>query len=362
MPSRQLKPSVPLLLALVLAISGIFSAIFTPRKANAQVVVAVTGTVEWKPQGGRTFHPVSPDMSLRQGSLLRLERRASVTISCPNGQPEDWTVPGVSGLNQICPSRTTSGRTITPRTGIRDIPYAILPRATAIFSKQPILRWNAPIGADRFTLTVRGRGLNWTIPVEGVDVCQDQTCEFVYPGTPELQPGTSYRFVIETNNGRSSAEETTPRLGFELLEETKASEVNQGIESIEAQNLSDPLETLALANVYTFYNLISDAILILEDVPQSDKTVEVHRQLGDLYRQIGLTLEAEVQYLEAIAIATDHPFELAAAQAGLGEVSYSLGRRDEAVQLLQTAKAEYEQLGDVEQVAELEERLLDIQL
>lgn len=361
MQQLQSNRSIPISLALMLMIGSLGSVMLAAQKATAQVVVAVTGTVEWKPQGGTNFNRVSPNITLRQGSLLRLSRGASVTISCLDGRSRPWTTQGTSGLNQVCPpARTISGPVITPRNGARDIPYAILPRATAILSNQPLLRWNAATGANRFTLTVRGRGLNWTTQVNKTEVCRGQICEFVYPGEFPFQLGTSYRLVIEADNGRSSAEETTAGLGFKLLDAAQSAEVNQSIERIKAQNFPDLSEALALASVYTYHYLIADAIQTLESVSQPEKTAEVYRQLGDLYRQIGLPLEAEVQYLEAIARATNNPFELAAAQAGLGEVSYALGRRNDAVRFLQDAKTGYEQLGDVERVTELEERLTQV--
>lgn len=349
--------------AVALMLSSMGGVIFTSNQATAQVVVAVTGTVEWKPLGGTQFNPVSRNMTLRPDSLLRLNQGASVTVSCPDGHSNPWTTEGTSGLNQICPpARTTSGQIITPRNGTQDIPYAILPRATEILTSQPTLRWNAATGANRFTLIVRGRGLRWTQSVERAEVCQVQICEFVYPGEPVLQPGVAYRFVIDADNGRSSSEESTFGLGFELLDAILATEVREIGDRINAQNLPDISKALAIANLYTSYNLIAEAIQTLEAIPDPERTTEVHRQLGDLYRQIGLSQEAEVQYLAATqqAEATHNSFELGAVQSGLGEVNLALGRRDAAVQLLQLAKEGYETLGDVEQVTRLKERLMRV--
>jgi len=358
MPKRQFNQSIPLSVALMM-ISSFSSVMVAVHKASAQVVVALTGTVKWKPPGGR-FNPVTVHMTLRQGSLLQLGEGASVEISCPDGQPVNWTTQGTSGLARIClPARTISGRIITPRTGAQDIPYAILPRATAILTNKLTLRWNAGIGSDSFTLTIRGQGLNWTQQVNRIDVCREQTCEFIYLGNPPLQTGTAYRLVIEADNGRSSAEETTGGLGFKLLDAAQSAEVNQISERIKAQDLSNISKALALANLYISYDLLSEAIQALEAIPQSQKTAEIYRQLGDLYRQIGLPLEAEVQYTESIKLAKaiGSKLELAAAQAGLGEVNYALGRREKAVQLLQAAKAIYQELGDRQQVSVLETRL-----
>lgn len=359
-PSNQ---PVSLSIAVMLVLGSMGGVIVTADKTTAQTVIAVTGKIEWKPPGGTRFNPVSKNMTLRQGTLLRLSQGANVTISCPDGRSNLWNTQGTTGLTQICPpARTTSGRSITPRNGTQDIPYAILPRATEILTPRPTLRWNAATGTNSFTLTVRGGGLTWTQSVERAKVCQGQVCQFVYPGTPALQSNVAYRFVIEADNGRSSSEESTAGLGFKLLDETLATEVREIRDRINNQNLPEPSKALAISNLYTSYNLIAEAIQTLEALPTAKRTAEIYRLLGDLYRQIGLSQEAEVQYLAAIqqAKATNNPFELAAAQSGLGEVNYALGRRETAVQLLQSAKRGYEALGDVEQVTRLEERLMKV--
>lgn len=363
MKYRPINQPVSLSIALVLMLGSVGGVIVTADETTAQTVVAVTGKIEWKPPGGTRFNPVSKNMTLRQRSLLRLSSGASVTIACPDGRSSPWSTQGTTGLAQICPpARTTSGRPITPRNGVQDIPYAILPRASEILSPRPTLRWNAATGANSFTLIVRGHGLTWTQPVKRAEVCQGQTCKFVYPGQPTLQPSVAYRFVIHADNGRSSSEESTAGLGFKLLDATLAAEVHEIRDRITTQNLPNISKALAISNLYTSYNLIAEAIQTLEAIPTATRTAEVHCQLGDLYRQIGLSQEAEVQYLAAIqqAEVTNNPFELAAAQSGLGEVNYALGRRETAVQLLQSAKRGYEALGDVEQVTRLEERLMKV--
>jgi len=365
MPQRQINQTILLSLALLFMMSSLGSIMFAAQRVSAQVVMAVTGRAKWKPQNGTKFNPVSKNMTLTQGSSLQLEQGASVTISCPDGRLKDLTTQGVSDLSKICQRKTgkpVSGRTISPRNAAQDIPYAILPRATEILTPQPTLRWNPATGAKSFTLIVRGQGLNWTQQVNRSEVCQGQTCEFVYPGKPALQPGVAYRFVIAADNGRSSSEESTLGLGFKLLDATLATEVREIRDRINTQNLPDISKALAIANLYTSYNLIAEAIQTLEAIPTTERTAEVHRQLGDLYRQIGLSQEAEVQYLAAIqqAEANNSPLERATAQFGLGEVNYALGRRESAVQLFQSAKEGYEALGDIEQVTRLEERLIQV--
>ena len=370
----MMHPNCPSLLTLsfILAAASLANRVITSQTAFASPmpinqslsrVIAVTGLVEWMPEGGTKFNLVSRKASLRQGDLLRLEPGAKITLSCPDGHAKTWTIEGTTGLNQVCPPLRTVIATrgiITPRAGNLDFPYIISPRATDLLTDRPLLRWNAAVGVNSFTVIVRGQGLNWTQEVSRTQSCRGQTCELTYPGSPPLQLGVSYKLVIEADNGRSSTEETIPGLGFNLLNTAKATEVNDIAQRIKAQNLPVLEEVLALADLYSYFNLNAEAIEILETLLKSKKTVEIYRQLGDLYRKIGLALEAEVQYLEAVQLAkaSGNRAELAAALAGLGEVNWSLRRKDKALRLLKEAKREYEALGDVQRVSAIEESLV----
>ena len=165
--------------------------------------------------------------------------------------------------------------------------------------------------------------------------------------------------VIWADNRRSSTEETTAGLGFKLLDKAQSKELDSYIEWINMQGLSPVEAALARADIYLSYRLISEAIQTLESDTGGDKTAEVYRLLGDLYRQIGLVLEAEVEYLQALDVARteENDFEIAAVQAGLGEVNYALGRREEALRFLESARQGYESLEDTERVDVLKERL-----
>jgi len=211
-------------------------------------------------------------------------------------------------------------------------------------------------------VTVRVRGLQWTEEFSREQICQNGICEVVYPGEPPLQPGVSYKLVIEADTNKSSTEDTTGGLGFKLIELDEAEKVKEIAQRIGEQDLSDKLKALALADLYAEYELIAEAIETLEGLKQEEKIAPASRLLGELYRRIGLVLEAEVQYIEAVklAAAAENREELAAAKAGLGEVRYSRGAREEGVALLEEAKAIYEELEDLQRVGELEERLAEL--
>nr|WP_071105423.1 hypothetical protein [Moorena producens] len=73
-------------------------------------------------------------------------------------------------------------------------------------------------------------------------------------------------------------------------------------------------------------------------------------------------MEAKSPYSKAIKLttATEHWEELAAAKAGLGEVKYARGNRQEGVNLLEAAKAIYQKFGDSKRVGELEKQLSEL--
>ncbi|MBE9117250.1 tetratricopeptide repeat protein [Lusitaniella coriacea LEGE 07157] len=327
-------------------------------------LVEVTGGVQLKREGASRFRPARRNTTLRRGDLLRPASGARVRVLCDDGRTRPVPAGVTTGVNTLCPPprSTTRNGTVRPRTGTLDIPYIISPRATFLLVKQPTLRWNAATGAKNFTVTVRGRGFEWTEQVVRKEACQGNTCTLVYSGSP-FQPGVNYKLVVKADTNRSSAEETTPGLGFGLIELEQRQEVQTIAQRIEEQDLSKEVKLIALADLYADYNLVAEALEILEEGVKTQPLAAAYRRLGDLYLGIGLVREAEVRYLEAIQLASEagESEEKAAAQVGLSQVSEALNRREEAVRLLEEAIAGYENLGDEQRVNELKERLEKLQ-
>ncbi len=329
--------------------------------ATKHMIAEPTGKVELIKKGSSTPIPASDNMEVNNGDLLKPAPGVRVRIICDDGN--NFPVPAgeTSSVTELCPQ---PGKKYTYKNGLRrtvseNIPYIISPRATFLLTDKPILRWNGSTGANRFTVTVRGRELNWTEEFSRDRVCQGNICEVVYPGDPPLQPGVGYKLVISTDTNRSSTEDTSFGQGFNLIDEDEAEEVKTIAQRIEKQDLSDQTKALFLARRYADYNLIAEAIEILEELPKNKKIAPVYRLLGDLYRRIALILEAEVKYLEAVELAktSENMAEFAAAKAGLGEVMYARGNGEEGIALLEEAKGIYEQLDDRQRVSELEERV-----
>lgn len=359
------RRSKPILFALTLTLAAITWGSFLERRSLAvHRIVEATGRVELKRQGSSRFRQVSKYTPIHPGDLLRPTSGVRVRVLCENGKTRSVPAGVTTGINALCPSRPPgNGRSILPPRPVdRYIPYIISPRATRLLSDTPTLRWNDATDASSFTVTVRGRGLSWTKQFSREQVCQDGICKVVYPGDEPLQPGVSYKLVVEADTNRASTEDTTGGLGFKLIESDRAEEVQEIARRIEEQDVPKEFKILALAELYADYDLTAEAIETLEGLEQDEKIAPVYRLLGDLYRRIGLVLEAEVEYLEAVELAkaTENLEALAAASAGLGEVQYARGNREEGVSLLEEAKAIYEQLEDRERVGELEERLAQL--
>jgi hypothetical protein len=326
---------------------------------NDVKVTEFKGTVEIKKKNKSNWEKVTTVPTvINLGDQLKKQPGASVKVVCSNGKPGEPISDNTPvGLNSICPT------TIFRDASDSAIPYIISPRDTLILTKQPTLRWHALNDANRFKVTVRGQGLNWTKEVSRQEACQGDICKLLYPGDKPLQPGIDYKLVIETTDTNKSSQEVgVPGLGFQLIDEDKALEIQNTAQEIEQQTLSAVEKALKLANLYNQNLLTAEAIAILEALPNDDNNTVVYRQLGELYHSSRLPSEAEAYYEKAIAKAEaiGDKSEIAAAQVGLGELNRTLGKQPQAQSLLEAAKATYTVLGDADMVSYLEGQLSEM--
>ena len=332
------------------------------------MIVEATSEIELFPAGASRPQLVGKNRELRRGDRLRAPRRVRVRVACDDGAIRPITGGVTIAVNTLCLPRPQSRSTrsiLSPRPINRNIPYVISPRATALLTDKPTLRWNGVTGANRFQVKVRGGDLNWTGAFSRQQACQRGVCELAYPINKPLQPEVSYKLVVKADTNRSSEEDTTNGLGFKLIEAMEAREIKRMQRRLERQQqegISEETKALFLANRYAEYNLMAEAIEILEALPRERKITQVYRLLGDLYLQIGLILEAEEQYTEAVKLAgeKENLVELAAVKVGLGEVNYARSQIEEGISLLEEAQQIYEELGDVQRAEKLNRRLEEL--
>jgi Tetratricopeptide repeat len=235
------------------------------------------------------------------------------------------------------------------------IPYIISPRATYLLSNRPTFRWHRPVqGAKSYTVSLIS-------PTLRKEIWQKQNVTdntLIYPSDQlPLEPGVEYSLEVKVEGGSSIEEEANVR--FRLLDAQDADYVRSASALISKQQLPEETKSLLLAYLYSGYYLRAEAIELLEPLAAKSQTPAVHRLLGDLYQQVGLASLAEVYYLSAVkfANAAQNLDELAAAQAGLGEVYLALGDKRNAIDNLKRALELYEKLNNQPRIKQLQERL-----
>lgn len=336
----------------------------TVSRAPVGTIVEVKGgQVLLKREGWSDYHPTDAGTELYDGDLLNPTRGTIVHILCADRKTIVLVPAGViSSAMTHCPAQSISfSRRKSNIIGIRAeintlIPYIISPRRTSLLNDKPKLCWNAVFGATRYTVRVRGpKRVIWETQVSGNEV--------VYTGEPPLEPGVEYLLIVETDNGASSKDEPVPgALKFKLLNETDAQLVRADLEQLTKHELADEAQALSQAYLYLRYELRAEAIETLEAIASKGSQIAgVYRTLGDVYRQVGLNLLAEVRYLKAANLAAVGDVEgQAAAAAGLGEVYDALGNQDEAIRWVTEARNGYEVLGDMQRLSHLEKQLAEL--
>ena len=298
---------------------------------------------------------------LNPSDHLQLSARASATVMCNNLRV--WVVPAgkVSRVSDGCPSGTPivtrpNSRRSPSRAPNETIPYIISPRNTALLTNRPILRWNAIPGATRYQVRVQDAGLTLDWQTE------TSNTKIEYPGEPPLKPNSYYLLIVESDTGKSSEEEQGADLIFTLLHPKTAKSVGTEVGKLKQQQLTQETEGLALAYLYQSYDLKAEAIELLKElVKLGSQTTAVYQLLGDLYLQVGLSQQAKSPYLQALEIAqqTEDVEGQAEAQVGLAQVEYGLGKKTEAIEWLTQAQTNYQKLGDMSKVEEVQQWIKD---
>jgi hypothetical protein len=323
-------------------------------------IIEAKGEVLLKRKHWSEYRLTRVGAELYPGDLLQPASGARVLVQCANGKTI-WSVPEgvISGATNGCPPQAVPisrrpGDIIPPRSSTNPlIPYIISPRRTLLLNPLPTLRWNAVPGALSYSVSLIGdEDVIWEEQVSETEV--------VYPGEPPLEPGVDYLLIVDADTGASSQEEEFPSLGFSLLDETEATVVRDSLKQLASLELADEALALATVNLYIGYDLKAEAIETLEAlVKQGSQTATVHRTLGKLYQEVGLTRLALTRYLRAAELAAEvEDVEGQAAVAvGLGQVYQAVADSEAARRWLTQAGDGYAALGDRQRVSELEEQL-----
>ena len=338
----KFKIYTPLCAALI-AVTVLFP---TVALASRYRLVEIQGTVQIKRRWSLRYRAATPGMTLRLGDRLRTGPQSLARIQCSD-LSTIWPMHSnlTRGVAADCPNRSRSdlriGRQTDSAAGGEDsnVPYIISPRRTAVLDSPLTLRWNPIPGAISYTVQIVGPNKQyWETTVNNA--------EATYPETALLSSAEDYSVVVEPNVGSSSQEDAGANIAsFHVLHSWDVSLVQEKIEALSKEDLSEEAYRLALADIYIHEDLLADAIDTLEPlVSGGSELFDVHRTLGDLYRYVGLNLLAESRYEKAIILAAAHE-DLegqADSQACLAEVKLMLARPTEvAVGLLNQALVKY---------------------
>ena len=164
--------------------------------------------------------------------------------------------------------------------------------------------------------------------------------------------------VVADNGAASKDEDYTRTIWFIVLEDEEAKTLREQVEAIEQDELSQDQKGLILAHFYSKNQLYFEAIQVLEELVKSgSQALLVHKLLGDIYQQVGLSLMAKEIYQQGLGLnVEENNSEVKGMMEwSLGVMEYFLGNKDKALKYLRKARASYLVLGEYRRVKQLAE-------
>jgi tetratricopeptide (TPR) repeat protein len=145
--------------------------------------------------------------------------------------------------------------------------------------------------------------------------------------------------------------------GVVLLDDAIQQEVMATSEQLRSHNrLDDVARHLLLAHLYLSYDLRSEAVAILQELPNAAEIVAAQRLLGDLYLEMGLIAEAQSAYARLLEVAHTEGLveEEAAALVGIGHVACVRLDAEAAQNAWQQAQTLYREMAWAERLQTLD--------
>jgi hypothetical protein len=326
------------------------------------LLIVAEGDVRLRRQTWLSSYPTTFGTTLQHGDILQLAKGGKAEVLCDNLAV--WKVPpGLSNLTEGCPKPPEAVLKHGPELILATRsapttrgPYVVSPRLTRVWPERLQLHWRGVPGATRYLVRlIRTSGTEEVVWEQEVS-----TTEVLYPGPP-LEPHRvyNYKVAVQAVDG-PSARVTGEGLGFTPLSAAECTQVEEARHKLQGLSLPREARALALAMLYTSYELRAEAMQTLDTVARAgSRTVAVHTTLGHLARRMHLFHEAEAYYTKASQLAgTSKDIESRATiQEGLGLVYSALDEIAPARERFKQAQKYYEQLGDKPRLAELARHL-----
>jgi len=174
---------------------------------------------------------------------------------------------------------------------------AISPSQTKIRGGRPTFRWEIADPSTELRLTVyNDTGVYWQDDVSGVT-------SLTYPAdAPELAPGVSYSWTLETTDPLAFPPLRTQAAFFEVIAPQDESALDRSLEQVDAdKKLSEPSSHFIKASLYFDHGLLDEAIAetksALEKYPDNPSLQSI---LARLYAEAGRNKEAMATYNQMI--------------------------------------------------------------
>ncbi len=222
-------------------------------------------------------------------------------------------------------------------------------------NNRPNFSWQPEPGAETYFISIADfSGIIWD--TETVDT------QRIYPqDKPPLEPNKDYVLTVETLIGDTAK---SGELNFRLLGEEEAEKVEAAATEIRNQNnLTAEEKVVKIAEIYEDKRLYSEAIALLNNtIAEGKVSPEIYQSIGNVYREAGLSFLAESPYQKGIELATnlEDKNAIAEAQIGLARVNISQNNFDEAISLLEKARANYREINNRELAAQLAQFLGEV--
>lgn len=258
------------------------------QNVNANEIVKLSGNIELKRKGETDFQPANFLDTLSYEDEFQVDTNSWVVIRCSNTDKPRIEKPGIHLVSKYCPEGEETGpldnnRTFRPPTeDLTQTPYIISPRNSSIFPEQITIKWNRVSEVTNYRVQLG----EWETETTNIEV--------LYTGEP-LTPGF-YFVSIEADNGVSSG-----NVGFTVIDKEQAQLVREEAEKIKQEGLDQEAEAFILARFYQSHKLNMLAIEVLESLVKSgSQTQNVYLLLAEIYKQVGLKLEAYERFEQAL--------------------------------------------------------------
>jgi hypothetical protein len=315
---------------------------------------------------------------LRRGEIVHVPPGAQMTLICSTERlvsltgPRDWVL-DATACGQGLPLPESSYRNLTsyagrilPRNGAllleletRNVetglgPILLSPRDTAVIDAYPRFVWTRVPDAVEYEIELRGpvetsiRILAADLPCgpgsgpwRGVEVCS-----WTPSGKwPALEPEKPLFLKLGSRQTlAASMRQVRQAYKIQLLSAADQQRVRASLDRIAALPLDQASRLLLTAAAYTHSGLVADAIAAYDEALSDQEMSEARVTLGDLYLNSGLIPQAEREYGRVLAGAPDSAAR-AAAELGLGQVSWCRKRFSDAREHFERASRLYADLG-----------------